>query len=71
MLTDYILDAPISNFIKIRQLDKYMIGHNGYIAGGAFKNIFNNEKIKDVDIFFENEKDYIVANDYFHPMRNI
>lgn len=65
MLTDYILDAPLSNFIKVRQLDKYMIGHSGYIAGGVFKNIFNNEKIKDVDIFFENEKDYIVANESF------
>jgi hypothetical protein len=42
-----------------------MIGHKGYIAGGVFKNIFNNEKIKDVDIFFESDKDYIEADEEF------
>ena len=44
---------------KVRFLDTYMAGHNGFIAGGCFKNIFNNEKIKDVDIFFESESDFI------------
>jgi hypothetical protein len=42
-----------------------MIDHKGYIAGGVFKNIFNNEKIKDVDIFFENERDYAEADEKF------
>lgn len=45
-------------FIAVKQLDKYMIGHKGYIAGGCFKNIFNKEKFKDIDVFFENEEDY-------------
>ena len=31
---------------KVRFLDKYMEGHKGFIAGGCFKNIFNNEKNK-------------------------
>jgi hypothetical protein len=62
---DFILDESLSNFIKLRQLDQYMVDHKGYIAGGVFKNIFNNEKIKDVDIFFENEKDYVEAKDKF------
>ena len=38
-------------------LDKFMMGHKGYIAGGCFKNIFNGEKIKDIDIFFDNEEE--------------
>lgn len=50
---------------KVRFLDIYMSGHNGFIAGGCFKNILNNEKIKDVDIFFENESDFISADIYF------
>ena len=37
---------------KVRFLDIYMEGHRGFIAGGCFKNIFNNEKIKDIDMFF-------------------
>lgn len=40
-------------FFKIRRLDKYMTNHKGYIAGGCFKNIFTDTKIKDLDIFFK------------------
>ena len=54
-----------SVFPKIRFLDIYMAGHKGYIAGGCFKSIFDNKKIKDLDIFFESEKDFIEANAYF------
>lgn len=50
---------------KIRFLDLYMSHHNGFIAGGCFKNIFNNEKIKDVDIFFENETDFDLAVEHY------
>lgn len=46
-------------------LDIYMAGHNGFIAGGCFKNIFNGEKIKDVDVFFKNQEDFISACSYF------
>src|SRR5690606_6065542 len=62
---NYIFNEPVSNFIKIRQLDQYMIDHKGYIAGGVFKNIFNNEKFKDIDIFFESERDFIEAELYY------
>ena len=34
-------------------LDEFMIGHHGFICGGCFKNIFNKEKVKDLDIFFK------------------
>lgn len=50
---------------KVRFLDIYMCGHNGFIAGGCFKNIFQKEKIKDIDIFFETEVDFNQANQYF------
>ncbi|WP_299831590.1 hypothetical protein [uncultured Metabacillus sp.] len=61
----YSLNEPTSNYTKLRQLDNYMTGHKGYIAGGVFKNIFNNENFKDVDIFFESERDYLEAVELF------
>lgn len=56
---------PVENFYKIKWLDEYMAGHRGMIAGGCFKNIFNDEKVKDVDIFFESEADFIRAVEYY------
>lgn len=50
---------------KVRFLDIYMAGHKGYIAGGCFKNIFEGKKIKDIDVFFESEKDHTEAVIYF------
>lgn len=52
-------------FPQVRFLDIYMAGHNGYIAGGCFKSIFENKRIKDLDIFFQNEIDFSKANLYF------
>lgn len=46
------------NFASILHLQRYMNNHNGYIAGGCFKNVFKNEKVKDVDVFFENKEDF-------------
>ena len=37
--------------IKIKILDKFLQGHKGFVAGGCFKNILNNEHIKDIDVF--------------------
>lgn len=62
---NFITGEPLENFLKIRQLDRYMMGHKGYIAGGVFKNIFNNEKYKDIDIFFESANDYAEAKEGF------
>lgn len=50
---------------KVRFLDLYMAGHSGFIAGGCFKNIFAGEKIKDLDIFFESENEFLSAVSYF------
>ena len=39
-----IIEKNRDNFFQLRQLDKFMIGHNGFIAGGCFKNIFENNQ---------------------------
>ena len=49
-------------------LDEFMVGHKGFICGGCFKNIFNKEKVKDLDIFFENRADWEEAVEYFDSM---
>lgn len=51
----------INNFGNLKFLIKYLIGHNGYIAGGCFKNIFTDVKIKDIDMFFRNNADFLSA----------
>ncbi len=53
------------DFVNLRWLDTYMIGHKGFIAGGCFKNIFNNEHVKDLDFFFENKIDFLEAERYY------
>lgn len=60
------IDKLPSSIPQVRFLDKYMAGHNGFIAGGCFKNIFLGNKIKDIDIFFENEDDFKKADGYFY-----
>lgn len=54
------------NFFDVLHLQRYLEGHNGYIAGGCFKNIFKKEKAKDIDVFFENEKDFEAAVKLFN-----
>lgn len=58
----YVVSDPEHIFV-LRQLDKFMVGHRGFIAGGCFKNIFNNEPIKDVDVFFKSAEDFYNAVD--------
>lgn len=65
METNYQENTP-DNFWQIRWLDKYMEGHKGFIAGGCFKNILSGNKVKDIDIFFENEDDFQEAIDLFN-----
>lgn len=60
-----LIEKDARELYKIRFLDIYMLGHKGFIAGGCFKNIFQNIRLKDIDIFFENEKDFAEANIYF------
>lgn len=52
-------------FNELNFLGYYLYNINGFIAGGCFKNIFNKEPVKDIDIFFENDEDYQHAiNEY-------
>lgn len=64
MNNKYIISDP-DHIFALRQLDKFMIGHRGFIAGGCFKNIFNNEPIKDIDVFFKSIKDFNDTVVYF------
>jgi hypothetical protein len=50
---------------KVKYLDSYMSNHKGFIAGGVFKNIFDGKAFKDIDIFFENKKDFNQGLDHF------
>lgn len=56
-MTEYII-KDIDAFFRCRRLDEYMNDHKGYIAGGCFKDIFQNKKFRDIDIFFEKESDF-------------
>lgn len=40
-------------------------GVNGYVAGGVFKDIYQNKPVRDIDIFFETEVDFLVAYEKF------
>lgn len=54
------------HIFALRQLDKFMVNHSGFIAGGCFKNLFNGERIKDVDVFFRDRSDFSCAVDYLN-----
>lgn len=66
-MSNYIVKNR-DTFFKCKSLDRYMTGHKGFIAGGCFKNIFSNEKFRDVDIFFKSETDYLQAVDYYKAL---
>ena len=54
------------NYWALNWLDQFMIGHKGFICGGCFKNIFNKEKVKDLDIFFKSKSDFEEAVSYYN-----
>jgi len=57
-------------FFNLKKLDPFMSGHKGFIAGGVFKNIFNGEPVRDIDMFFEKEEDYKETLKYFQENKN-
>ena len=57
-------------FFNLKKLDPFMSGHKGFIAGGVFKNIFNGEPVRDIDMFFEKEEDYKETLKYFKENKN-
>lgn len=56
------------NYYQLFHLDEYMYGHHGFIAGGCFKNIFNGEKPKDIDIWFEDIVEFNTARHHFEDL---
>ena len=60
-----MVKASRDNYWMLNWLDEFMIGHKGFICGGCFKNIFNKEKVKDLDIFFKSRADFEEAVDYY------
>ena len=67
------------HIFALRQLDKFMVNHKGFIAGGCFKNLFNGERVKDVDVFFRDRTDFqcavanlnsLIGRDDFEPLYN-
>lgn len=51
--------SRIDNYLKLFQLNKYLKDHEGaFIAGGCFKDIFLNKPVRDIDVFFRNEKQF-------------
>lgn len=61
---DFIIKDNDS-FFKPQRLNPYMSNHKGYIAGGCFKDIFLDQRFKDVDIFFESAEDFNQALEYY------
>jgi hypothetical protein len=55
-MNNYIY-TPANSFSKLSKI-KSFLKLGGFISGGCFKNIFKNESIRDLDIFFENEQQY-------------
>lgn len=57
--------GELFNFRQLFWLDKFIMPHKGFIAGGCFKNILTDNKIKDIDIFFRTIDDYLEAIDVY------
>lgn len=68
MVITMLVKENRDNFWMLNWLDEFMVGHKGFICGGCFKNIFNKEKVKDLDIFFNCKNDWDEAVDYFDSM---
>jgi hypothetical protein len=46
---------------RLRFLNQFIEGHNGFIAGGVFRSIFLGQPINDIDIWFCTKHDYEAA----------
>lgn len=49
---------PAGSYKQLHQLRQYVKGTKGFIAGGCFKNIFLNQPIRDIDVFFDCVEDF-------------
>lgn len=53
--------GTVADFPILSMLVPYLEGHNGYIAGGVFKDILENKMPRDVDIWFNTAEDFNAA----------
>lgn len=60
-----LIEKKVKDFPMLSCLDRFIDGHNGFVVGGCFKDIFSNKNPKDIDIFFESQTDYDYAVKYF------
>ena len=65
LINKYNRESALDFMKETAWLKKFLLGHNGYIAGGCFKNIFSGEDVKDIDIFFRNKDDFLEAEALF------
>jgi len=56
-MTNFIT-RPGENYMQLKWLEPLLRVTGGYVAGGAFKNIFLGQKVKDIDIFFETHSEW-------------
>lgn len=63
-----IVEKKFEDFFTLNWLNEFLVGHKGAICGGCFKNIFNGEKVKDIDVFFRSLDDWERAVSYFDAM---
>lgn len=60
-----IINLVPENYWMLNWLDQFLVGHKGFICGGCFKNIFERQPVKDLDIFFRDLNDWENACFYF------
>lgn len=65
----FVYKDPL-NFMKLSPVVRYLKGHRGFIAGGAFKYLLLDEKPKDLDVYFQNEADFKQAVAFFSEREN-
>ncbi|MBT9670614.1 hypothetical protein GPK34_00995 [Secundilactobacillus kimchicus] len=61
----HLTEGNDGDFPQITWYGRYLIGTRGYFAGGAFKNIFQKEKPRDLDVYFQSEEDFTAAVDQY------
>lgn len=59
------VERKLKDFKQLTFLGKYLEKHKGYIAGGCFKDIFKGKDVKDIDIFFSSNSDFVDGLRYF------
>jgi hypothetical protein len=68
-MSNYV-EVAIEHYWFLYPYTKYLTGHNGFIAGGCFKNIVNKEKVKDIDVFFPTTEEYFKAVAWYDNPEN-